>query len=279
MNSLYYREDNMFYTKKERNKNLFYTVFFFALGLFCLFLASYTSDIKVFSTIIFIVFVICCFYVFFLILFGKYADSEAKYISRWTTFIRNELRPAECIKEYESLRNTPGLLVNQPTVNVLYLLAIAYSIIDEREKCLATIEEMVAVAPTKKKMYANLIKASFLFSNGNIDEAEAIINDTKTKKLDIMSATILDNILKSDRPKAMGDYKAVELYALRGLERKFPKLDNLSLLILHYELAEAYDKMQNLENAITHYQYCVSNGGETAMRVNAKARIESLQNK
>lgn len=269
----------MFLTKQGRTKTVIMPIAFFILGIIC-FLFAFCSSLGEFVSMMFYCLFGLSFFCFLFFIFqGKSAEGEAKYFSKWNDLVSKKLRPLDCIKEYESLRNSPDLVVNAPTFNILSLIAVAYSSLDEREKCFATLDEMVEVAPTKKKTYAILTKASYLFSDGRRDEAEEIINEYKDKKLDFMSNALLDGIMKLDRARAMGDYQAVEIYCLRLLERSFPKLENLSKLNVHFTLGDTYEKMHDTEKAIFHYQYCVSNGGETAMRVNAKARIESLQNK
>ena len=66
--------------------------------------------------------------------------------------MRNELRPSEFIKEYLRQRNSTELIVNKPSIEVLQLVAIAYDSLNDRENCLATVEELVAVASEKKKI-------------------------------------------------------------------------------------------------------------------------------
>ena len=87
---------------------------------------------------------------------------------------------------------------------------------------------------------------------------------------------MVDAILKMDRAMAMGDYKTVEMFALKTLDRPFPKPDNLENLMLHYALGEAYEKMQDSENAAKHYQYCADNGGETALKTASIAALQRL---
>ena len=73
---------------------------------------------------------------------------------------------------------------------------------------------------------------------------------------------------------AMGDYKIAEAENLRLLEQTFPKLDNLGKLLVHYELGKIYENLDNTEKAVTHYQYCVEFGGETAIKESAKEAIK-----
>ena len=77
--------------------------------------------------------------------------------------------------------------------------------------------------------------------------------------------------------KAAGCHaNTVEMFALKTLDLPFPKPDNLENLMLHYALGEAYEKMQDSENAAKHYQYCADNGGETALKTASIAALQRL---
>ena len=91
-----------------------------------------------------------------------------------------------------------------------------------------------------------------------------------------MTSSLYDATLKSDRAMAVGDYKTVEAYSLKMLAQSFPKLDNLGKLVVHYKLGEVYEKLQDKEKAISYYQYCEINGGETAIKESAKEKLQQL---
>ena len=116
-----------------------------------------------------------------------------------------------------------------------------------------------------------------MFSNGKKEEAEALFQEVQKSKLGLIGISLADTILKTDRAMAMGDYNTVENYALAILARSFPKPDNLTKLVIHHLLGKAYQKTQDIEKAIFHYQYCVEFGGETAIRSKAKMAIEVLK--
>lgn len=212
-------------------------------------------------------------------LWGLYAEGKGKLLNTAQKLVRVELRPAEFIKQYEALRNSSELIINKPSFEVLQMLAIAYDTLDDRESCLATVKEMIAVAPDKKKDQAELFYISILFSYEKKEEAERLFNDLQLRKLDAVSRMMVDSILKSDRAMVMGDYKTVELYNLQLLERSFPKLDNLGKLIVNYKLGEVYEKLGETEKALARYEYCAANGGETAIRTAASRAIEKFQKK
>ncbi len=128
----------------------------------------------------------------------------------------------------------------------------------------------------QKKARAKLLKASLLYSYDKNEEAEAIFLEAQNSKLDLLSNALKDNILKSDRAMAMGDYRTVEAYCIKALEQSFPKLDNLNKLILHFKLGEVYKKLGERDRAIENYRYCAENGGETAIRYEASVAMENL---
>lgn len=49
---------------------------------------------------------------------------------------------------------------------------------------------------SEKKAFANLFKVSLLFSYDKKEEAEALFNKTQKQKLDIISKSLIDGILK-----------------------------------------------------------------------------------
>lgn len=268
------RGDDMFLTKKGFRKIVIMAICYFIIGSICIITAMLFSDMGIEAGLLFGLGAIVYVLNILIPLWGRYAEGKGKLIHSGVTLVRNELRPAEFIKEYEALKNSNDLVVKKPSVEVLQLVAVAYDSLDDRENALATVDEMVAVASGKKKAYANLIKTSFLFSYNKKEEAEKLFNEVRELKLDFMCKALKDDILKCDRAMAMGDYKTVELDNLKRLEQTFPKLDNLGKLIVHYTLGEVYEKMQDNEKAALHYQYCVDHGGETAIKVSAMEKLQ-----
>ena len=220
-----------------------------------------------------IVYLLCILMIFW----GRYAEGKGKLINLGNKLVRNELKPAEFILHYESLKNSNDLVIKKPSNEVLQLVAVAYDSLDDKENALLTVDEMIDTANDKRRSFSNLIKCSFLFSYGNIEEAELLFNEIQKQKLDIMSRGLVDAILKSDRAMAMGDYKTVEAYNLKMLVRSFPKLDNLGKLIVHYKLGEVYEKLRDKEKALSNYQYCVNNGGETAIKASATEKLQYIK--
>ncbi len=267
----------MFLTKKSFKKTLILTIAYFLLGNICvifslLFYAMGAPAEPLF--VLGIIVYILCGLVFWA---GRFAEGKGKLINLGNKLVRKELRPAEFIDHYIALKNAPDLVVKKPDVDVLALVAVAYDCMNDQENVLATVEEMVAVAPEKKKAYANLWKVSYMFSYGKKDEAEKLFIETQKMKLNMMSKVLADGIMKGDRAMAMGDYQMVEINNLQLLERGFPKLDPLGKLIAHYILGEVYEKMQDPEKAVFYYQYCAAHGGETAIKNSAIERLQNLE--
>ena len=265
----------MFLTKKGFFKILIMAIGYFVLGSACIAAWVIFKSIGIVANALWILGLITYLLCVIMIFWGRYAEGKGILINLGNKLVRNELKPMEFIKHYEELKNSTDLVIKKPSIEVLHLVAIAYDSLNDKENALATVEEMIAVANEKKKAFSKLIKASLLFSYGEVADAEAIFIEMQSQKLDFMSTALVDAILKSDRAMAMGEYKTVEGYILGSLERKFPKLDNLSRLVAEYQLGEIYEKLQENQKAVAHYEYCANFGGETAIKNSA---IEKLQN-
>ena len=266
----------MILTKKSFRKILTMTICYFILSVSCIVAAIVFSGLGIDATFLFVLGIIVFVLMFFVALCGWYAEGKAKLINLGNKLVRKELKPGEFIKEYNELKNSENLITNKPSTEILSLVAMSYDLLDEKENCILTMSEMLSISSEKKLPYAQLLKASFLFDFGEREEAEKLFNEAQKAKLDIMSKALVDAILKSDRANAMGDYATAEVYNLKLLEQKFPKLDRLGLLVTNYFLAEIYEKSNNAEKAIFHFQYCVDNGGKTAIRQSSKLALERL---
>ncbi|MBE6662311.1 MAG: tetratricopeptide repeat protein [Ruminococcaceae bacterium] len=267
----------MFLTKKAFWKIVIMALCYFTIGSFCIATGVMLTILDADANFSFVLGAFCYVFCPIMIVWGRYAEGKGKLINLGNKFVRNELKPYEFIKEYLQLKNSTDLVVNKPSIEILQLLAIAYDSLDDRESCLSVVEEMVSIASDKKKTFAKLIKCSFLFSYNRINEAEAIFTEARTSNQNFMCQALADAIFRSDRAMAMEDYKTVEAHSLKTLSQTFPKLDNLSKLILHYRLGEVYEKLQNYEKAISYYKYCIDNGGETAIKASAKSALQRIQ--
>ena len=207
---------------------------------------------------------------------GRYYVGVVRVLGDGARMLRIDLRPREFIEYYESLENSPELVLNKPTVNVLTLLSLAYDLVGDREGCLAVTERIISVAGEKKKGFAKLVRASYLFSYGRVEEGELLYNEALSEAKDAASRSLADTVMKTDRAMAMGDYKTVEAYNLEVLGRSFPKADALSRLVLNSNLGEIYEKSGEPEKALLHYTYCAENGGETAIRDSAREAVKRL---
>lgn len=266
----------MFLTKKSFRKILIMAICYFILGCICITFAILFTNMGIDSTFLFTLGVIVYALNVLMIFCGRYAESKGKLINLGNKLVRNELQPAKFIKHYEFLNKSDDLIIKKPSIEVLQLVAVAYDSLDDRENALLIADEMIDVASKKKKAFANLLKTSLLFSYNKEGEAEELFNEMQKQKLDIKSTGLVDAILKSERAMVMGDYKTVENYSLRMLERSFPKLDNLGKLVVHYELGEVYEKLEDNSKAIIHYQYCADFGGETAIKTSAIEKLQHL---
>ena len=265
----------MFLTKKAFWKILIMALCYIFLGsvfvaLSFVYSVVYSTSDTVFFVMGVLMYILCPL----IALLGYYSEAKAKHVNLANKLVRNELKPAEFIKHYEQLRRSPDLMVKKPSFELLYMAVMAYDALDDREKSLLTADEMIALGE-KKRMQAQLVKASLMFSYDMKDEAEALFDSIRNQKKGLMAHALCDNILKSDRAMAMGDYKTVESYCLKALEQSFPKLDNLSKIIMNFKLGEIYRRMNETQSAVERYRYCIANGGETAIvRASARAMRE-----
>ena len=249
---------------------------YFALASICIALSLLFNSIGVSANFLLGLGVVTYFLGFLMFLWGWYAEGEAKLINLGNKLVRNELKPAEFIEHYEKLKNSNDLVIKKPSVDVLRVVLAAYDLLDDRENALATVDEIIDIASDKKKNLAKLLKTALLFSYGQRQEAEALFDETRKQKLNITCSGLVDIILKSDRAMAMGDYKTVEAYNLKVLERSFPKPDNIEKLICHYQLGEVYEKLKETDKAIPCYKYCVDFGGETAIKTSATEKLQNI---
>lgn len=264
----------MFLTKKAFRKVMIMVICYFALGSICFALAAYFENMDIDSEALWYLGILVYLLAVPIFFAGRYSEGKGKLILLGGRLVQKELKPAAFIKEYEALRNNDCLIINKPCVEVLTVVASAYDSLDDKENVLKTLDEMIAVAGEKKLAYATILKASVLYSHNRTEEAEKLFVEAQKMKLGIVCASMVDATLKSDRAMAVGDYEVAEAYYLKMLERKVPKLDNLLKLVAHFQLGEIYEKLDDNEKAVFHYQYCMHNGGETAIK---KSAIEKLQ--
>lgn len=267
----------MFLSKKSLRKILIITGSYFLIAAIGLAIATLLHVLGGDATFFFVFFGIIFALGFLFLRVGFYSEGTGKIITTGTKLVRNDLKPAEFIKQYEILKNSNDLVIKKPSTEILLLVMAAHNALDNDEATLATADEMIAITKGKKKSRAMLLKASILFSIDKKEEAESLFQAAQKEKLDVIGIAIADSVFKGDRARAMGDYKTVEAHTLSMLSKKFPKPDNLTKLGAHYILAETYKKTQDIEKAIFHYQYCVEFGGETAIRSKAKMAIEVLK--
>ena len=267
----------MFLTKKSILKILVITICYFLLGSICGIayrcLQIIGISVPFLNVLSLIVYGMCVL----IILVGGYGEGKGNLINLGNKLVLKELRPADFINHYISLKNANDLMVASPSAEVLQLVVLAYNALEDRENALATIDEMIAVAKNKKKPFAKLLKASLLYDYGETEEAEALFFEAKEQKLDMLGKYLADAILKSDRAMALGDYMVAETFFLETLAHTHPKRDKLARLATNKSLGDLYLELQDNEKAIMHYQYCVVNGGETAIRKNSAKKLEELK--
>ena len=266
----------MFLTKKARRKLMFFAVVFFLLGTYSIGLGYFSAAIGL-DTGFLIVPGIAMYCVGIIsTVAGYYREAKKALLLEGISLVRDKLKPAEFIDKYLTRRYYEPLVVNKPGFELLYTAVVAFDTLNDRENSLKAVDELITVAPPKKKTLALLAKASLLYSYNQTAAAERIYNECLATKLNTACREFADAVGKNDRAKALGDYRTVEAYNLNLLDRTVPKQDNLSKLVIHHTLGEVYELMGEKKNALEHYRYCVDNCGETAMRITAAEAIQRL---
>ncbi len=208
---------------------------------------------------------------------GRYAEGKGKLINSGNKLIFQELRPDEFVRLYEEKRDCPDNVISKPDFDVLRMLVAAYDAMGDTSNVLNTIEEMLSIAPEKKKMVVKLLKSAALFDRGEIENAELIYSEAINQKMNTMTRMVFDAVTKCDRAIAIGDFTTAEAYTKQTLTQKFPPNTPLSILYAHFHLAKIYCATDRLEEAKEYLKYCVENGGETVLKAEAAERLEKLQ--
>lgn len=266
----------MFLTKKSIFKIAFLGVMYFVAGSISLALGIDLNMRGSNNVSLFIIGIVLYLLCPLFVLWGRYAEGMGKLAKKYIGVLREGLRPAEFIKEYEDLTGSSDLVVCKPSTEALLFVALAYDCLNEYDMAISFAEKALAAAPSRKKAKAALFLVSILYSCGRTDEAEKLFDEVQKGKLGFSAQAFADMIRKTDRAMAIGDYKTVISTELAQLEVKFPKPDNLAQLAIRHTLAVAYEKLGDTENALPYYRYCAEHGGETAIRSSAKAALERL---
>lgn len=153
----------MFLTRKSFRKILIMAMCYFILGSICITFAILFTNVGIDSTFLFALGVVVYVLNILIVFWGGYAEGKGKLINLGNKLVRNELKPAEFIKHYELLKNSDDLIIKKPGIDVLQLVAIAYDSLDDREKALATVDEMSVVASQKGKRLPISSKLLFCF--------------------------------------------------------------------------------------------------------------------
>ncbi len=268
----------MFLTKKNLLKIVLVGLGYIIAASACILTSKFLEDTGVGDGFLFylgiIMYVLCPIVVYC----GYYTESRGNLINLGNKLVRNELKPAEFIEKYENAQNAEGLIVKKSCFDVLQFVLLAYDCMGNTEKALEVVDEMKADGKESRRKLAELLESSILFSSGKVNEGEAIFTRMRSEKLDFRCTSFADTIFKTDRAMAMGDYRTVEAYALKMLEQKLPKPDNLAKLTLNYMLGAAYEKLGEKEKAIVYYKVCLEIGGETVYGSDAASALEKLQN-
>lgn len=255
----------------------FLGVIFCSVGIICLYFSRIFSISLLDNIILALSLGILCFVIGAVnIKINKYSEGKGKLINLGNKLVLKELRPAEFIRLYEEKRDCPDNVVSKPDFEVLQLLLVAYEALGDKQHETETLEQMLLIAPKKKKSVSKLLKAIVFYNTGRVEEADRIYSEVLSEKVDLMTKYLFDNIIKSDRAMAVGDYAVAEVYYEQLLAKTSPKNSPLTILYAHYNLAKIYIATERSEEAKTHLNYCIENGGDTFMKSKATDILNAL---
>lgn len=259
----------MFLTRKSLKKINLLTGAYLVWGAFCFIVSVVFALLSIEYVPLIVIGVFSIAFGALVRVSGKYAEGKGKLINSGNKLVHMELRPAEFIRLYEEKRDSPDNVISSPDFDVLSLVVTAYDALGDSESALTTLDQIISIAPDKKRPLAKIIRASILYSVGRIEEAEQLYREVQNEEMDYMAKAVLDVMLKCDRAMALGDYTTAEAYNKQLLARTFPKNTPLTVLYAHFALAKIYCATERLEQAKVHLNYCVENGGETAIKSDA----------
>jgi len=266
----------MFLTRKAQKKIRLLTGAYYVLGLFCFLVSAMFSWLGMEIKVLMILGIISLVLGVLFGATGKYAEGTGKLINSGNKLVFHELRPAEFIRLYQEKRDCPENVIVKPSFDVLRLLLTAYSALGNYDRELEVLDQMLSIASEKQKRIAKLLKSSLLFSIGKVEEANILYNQVLNEKMDLITKGTLDIVMKTDRAIALGDFATAEAYFKQKLAASFPKNTPLSTLYLHLCLGKIYYSTGRSEQAKIHFNYCIENGGETAIPSEASNLLEKM---
>ena len=148
----------MFLSTKGFWKIRIMAICYFILGAFLIVIASICALIGLEYKLALILGIFMFLMIAPIICFGRYVEGKGKLINMGNKLVRNDLKPAEFINEYNTLKNSTNLMINKPSFEVLHLLAVAYESLRDYENTITIVNEMIEIAPKKKKTIRNVHK-------------------------------------------------------------------------------------------------------------------------
>lgn len=267
----------MFLTRKELRRTNWLTALYLISGVLFLIAAAafpYLNELDWLFTFIGVLSLV------FGIVYGpvsRYTDGKGNLITSANKLVYRQLRPAEFIRLYIQKRDCPDNVVIKPDFDLLLMLSVAYDSLGDREHALEALDQMIFIAPEKKKPYARLLKASLLYAEDRVEEAEQLYREAQKGKMGIMAKSTAELLLKTDRAMALGDYAPAEVFYKQMLAQSFPKHPPLSVLIAHFTLGKICSLTDRPGEAREHLTYCLENGGETAIKAKAADLLNGLE--
>lgn len=264
----------MFLTRKALKKIRLIVGVYCGLAVFCLVMSIVFVLLDMEIKPLIILGVLALFLGFVFSKIGRYAEGKAKLLNLGSKLVLQQLRPAEFVRLYEQTRDCRDNVVSEPDFDVLNILMTAYDSMGETDKSLEVLEQMLSAFDGSKQARAKLLKSSVLFDMGKIEEAEKLYSEVLNSKTDIITKSMLDDVMKMERALALEDFTTAEVKLKTSLENsrynKFP----LMVLYLRMDLGKIYCKTNRFEQAKECLEYCMENSGETSIRAQAEKLIK-----
>ena len=263
-------DDYMFLTKKALKKIKLLVGVYCGLGAFCLIMSIVFVCLNMEIKFLIILGVLALFLGFVFNKFGRYAEGKGKLLNLGNKLVLHQLRPAEFVRLYEQARDCPDNVVSEPDFDVLKMLVTAYDAMGEVDLMLEVIEQMLSSFDGSKQAQAKLLKSSVLFDMGKIEEAEKLYSEVLNSKMDFITKSILDDVMKTERAIALEDFTTAEAKLKASLE--IPRYNKIPLMTLYLrmDLGKVYCKTNRFDEAKDCLKYCIENSGETNIKSSAE---------
>lgn len=206
--------------------------------------------------------------------FGRYAEGKGKLHNLGNKLVFHQLCPAEFVRIYEEKRDCPDNVVSKPDFDVLKMLVTAYDAMGKTDEELEILDQMLSISVGGRQAQAKLLKSSVLFDIGKTEEAEQLYSEVLNGEMDLITKSLLENVMKTDRAIALGDFTTAEAYLKSLIANPRYNKRPLTALYLRMDLGKIYCKTNRFKEAKACLEYCIQNSGETNVKTEAEKMMK-----